>query len=127
MVLVVEDDEPVGELLSGAINDEEGYLALRVSKGPDALRALEAVRTDLVVLDIGLPGMSGIEVLDHMRDDERLARVPVIFQTGAAPEHAAELRERGVATYVSKPFDLNDVVTYVKRLAPPPREYAASG
>lgn len=124
MVLVVEDDEPVGELLSGAINDEDGYLALRVARGPDALRALEAVNADLVLLDIALPGMSGIEVLDRMRDDERLRKVPVIFQTGAAADHADELRERGVAAYVKKPFDLSDVVGYVKRLAPPQRQYA---
>lgn len=118
VVLVVEDDRPIAELLTGAINDEPGYVAIRVGKGVDALHALGAVNADLVVMDIGLPGMSGLEVLDRMRDDDRLRTVPVIFETATAPEHAKAMRARGVAAYVRKPFDLNDVVGYVKKLAP---------
>lgn len=126
VVLVVEDDAPVRELLAGAINDESGYLALSVASGTDALRALETVNTDLVLLDVKLPGISGIEVYDHMREDERLRVVPVMFETGTAREHAAELRDRGVAAFIKKPFDLHDVVAYVKRLAPPPRTTSSS-
>lgn len=118
VVLVVEDDRPTAELLTGAINEEPGYVAMRVGKGTDALRALGAVNADLVVMDIGLPGMSGLEVLDRMRDDERLRTVPVIFETASAPEHTKDMRARGVAAYVNKPFDLSAVVAFVKKLAP---------
>ena len=120
-MLVVEDDEPIAELLAGAINDEPGYVAVRVGKGTDALHALGAVNADLVLMDIGLPGMSGLEVLDHMRKDTRLRKVPVVFETGAGREHAKGMRARGIAAYVKKPFDLNEVVAFVKKLAPPPR------
>lgn len=118
MVLVVEDDDPIAELLTGAINEEPGYVAMRVARGTDALQALSAVNADVVLMDIGLPGMSGLEVLDQMRDDARLRKVPVVFQTGAAPEHANEMRVRGIASFVKKPFDLNHIVAYVKKLAP---------
>lgn len=118
VVLVVEDDRPIADLLTGAINDEPGYVAMRVGKGTDALRALEAVNTDLVLMDIGLPGMSGLEVLDKMREDERLRGVPVIFETASAPEHAKAMRARGVAAYIKKPFDLGALVDFVKKLAP---------
>lgn len=97
-----------------------------MASGTDALRALETVNTDLVLLDVKLPGISGIEVYDHMRKDERLRVVPVMFETGTAGEHAAELRDRGVAAFIKKPFDLHDVVAYVKRLAPPPRTTSRS-
>jgi len=100
--------------------------ALSVASGTNALRALETVNTDLVLLDVRLPGISGIEVYDHMRKDERLRVVPVMFETGTAREHAAELRDRGVAAFIKKPFDLHDVVAYVKRLAPPPRTTSSS-
>lgn len=125
-MLVVEDDPQVGELLAGAINDERGYVALHVASGSDALRALDTVNTDLVLLDVGLPGMSGIEVYDRMRRDERLRNVPVMFETAAAAEQVTELRERGVAAFIRKPFDLNDVLGYVKRIVPPRREPIAS-
>ena len=118
VVLVVEDDEAVAELLAGAINDEPGYVALSVNKGTDALRALGAVNADLVLMDIGLPGLSGLEVLDRMRKDERLRKVPVVFETATAPAHAKDMRARGIAAYVKKPFDLNEIVAFVKKLAP---------
>lgn len=118
VVLVVEDDDAVGELLAGAINDEPGYLAVRVGRGTDALEALRTVKTDLVVMDIGLPGLSGLEVLDRMRGDERLRDVPVVFETAVAPAHAKDMRARGIAAYVKKPFDLNEIVGFVKKLAP---------
>lgn len=122
VVLVVEDDLPIAQLLAGAINDEPGYVAVRVGRGTDALQALDAVNADLVLMDIGLPGMSGLEVLDRMRNDERLCRVPVIFETASASEHAQAMRARGVAAYVRKPFDLNEVVAFVKKIAPLPAE-----
>ena len=118
VVLVVEDDEAIGQLLTGAINDEPGYVAVRVGRGTDALEALRTVKTDLVVMDIGLPGLSGLEVLDRMRRDERLRHVPVVFETAAAPAHAKDMRARGIAAYVKKPFDLNEIVGFVKKLAP---------
>ncbi|HEX4745209.1 MAG TPA: response regulator [Candidatus Limnocylindria bacterium] len=121
VVLVVEDDPAVAELLAGAINDEPGYVAVRVGKGTDALRALETVNADLVLMDIGLPGLSGLEVLDRMREDERLRKVPVVFETAAVAAHAKDMRARGIAAYVKKPFDLNDIVAFVKKLAPVPR------
>ncbi|HUQ16166.1 MAG TPA: response regulator [Candidatus Saccharimonadales bacterium] len=119
MVLVVEDDKPIGDVVVDAINDEAGYTAVRVGTATDALETLRTVPADLIVLDLQLPGMSGVELYDQLRDDERYRNVPVIFETGTMREHAHELRERGVAMYVKKPFDLNDLVSYVKRLAPP--------
>ncbi|MGH2451953.1 MAG: response regulator [Candidatus Limnocylindria bacterium] len=119
VVLVVEDDRPVGQVLASAINDEEGYRALHVETPGDALDVLKRVHADVLVLDLALPEMSGLELYDRIRADRRYARVPVVVQTGHADEHVAELRRRGIATYVRKPFDVNLVVDYVKRLAPP--------
>ena len=119
VVLVVEDDKPIGDIVVDAINDEAGYTAVRVGNAADAMAALSTVPADLIVLDIRLPGMSGIELYDRIRSDERYRKVPVIFETGTMPEHRQELRDRGIAMYVKKPFDLNDLVRYVKRLAPP--------
>lgn len=119
MVLIVEDDEPIGEVLLTAINDERGYTAIRVATGDEALAALARTPIDLLLLDIQLPGMSGLELYDRIKADDRFNRLPILFETAGGRENADALRERGVATYVKKPFDLEALVRFVKQLAPP--------
>lgn len=119
IVVVVEDDKPIGELLAGVINEEKGYHAIHVTRPTDALNTLEQVKPDLLVLDVGLPGMSGLELYDRLREDERLRSVPVLFETAVSREHRAEFRKRGISRVLQKPFDLNDLIANVKELAPP--------
>ena len=124
VVVVVEDDKPIGELLTAIINDEEGYVALHVTRPSDALETLRRVQPDLLVLDVSLPGMTGIELYDRIRTQDRLRRVPVVFETAVADEHRSEFARRGIKAVVEKPFDLNDIVRYVHELAPPFGRYA---
>lgn len=127
VVLVVEDDQPIGDLLADAINDQAGYSAVRVGNAADALKTLGTVTADLIVLDLHLPGMSGVELYDRLRADERYRDLPVIFETARVQEHTHALRARGIATYVAKPFDLTELVRYVMRLAPPFPAVGAAG
>jgi two-component system KDP operon response regulator KdpE len=119
VVIVVEDDVPIGELLAGVINDEDGYRAFHVSRPTEALHALEQVKPDLLVLDVGLPGMSGFELYDRLQKDVRLRDVPVMFETAVSREYGAEFRKRGIRKVLQKPFDLNELIADVKELAPP--------
>lgn len=121
IVLVVEDDRPIGELLAAIINDEEGYVAIHVSRPTDALEVMKKVRPDLLVLDVSLPGMSGLELYDRVQQDERLRDVPVVFETAMSHSYRGEFRRRGIDAVIEKPFDLNDVVRCVHALAPPSR------
>lgn len=119
LVLIVEDDKATGDVLASAINDQRGYKALTVGNGDDALDALGRIDPDLLLLDIRMPGMSGLELYDRIRADPRFRSLPIVFETGTGREHAAELRARGIATYIKKPFDLDELVRFVKRLVPP--------
>ena len=118
MVLIVEDDVATGQTIETAINDERGYEAEVVADGDAALAAIARRSPDLLLLDIQLPGMSGLELFDRIRADSRFDGIPIVFETGGGREHAQELRDRGIATYVKKPFDLIELVRFVKRLAP---------
>ena len=118
MVLIVEDDVATGQTIETAINDERGYEAEVVSNGDDALASIARRSPDLMLLDIQLPGMSGLELYDRIRADGRFDLLPIVFETGGGRENAQELRDRGIATYVKKPFDLIELVRFVKRLAP---------
>ncbi len=119
LVVVVEDDKPIGELLAGVINEELGYRAIHLQQPAEALRTLEQVQPDLLVLDVGLPGMSGFELYDRIKQDERLRRVPVVFETAVSREHDGEFKKRGIRWVLQKPFDLYELIRTVRELAPP--------
>jgi DNA-binding response OmpR family regulator len=119
VVVVVEDDRPIGELLAGVINEERGYRAILLTRPTEALHAIEQVKPDLLVLDVGLPGMSGLELYDRLHQDERLRGVPVIFETAVSREYWHEFRKRGIRKVLQKPFDLNELIDDIKELAPP--------
>lgn len=118
VVIVVEDDRPIGELLASVINDEEGYVAIHVSRPSDALRALDDVIPDLLLIDVGLPGMNGLELYDKIRKDDRLKQVPVVFETAWAQDYASEFKRRGITAVIEKPFDLTELLKRVHQLAP---------
>jgi CheY-like chemotaxis protein len=118
LVLIVEDDKAIADLLASAINDERGYEAFSVESADEALSALGRTVPDLVVLDIRLPGVSGLALYDRIRGDPRFQSIPVVFETGEGREYAQALRDRGIATYIRKPFDLEELVRFLKRLVP---------
>ena len=120
VVIVVEDEPTIGALIADAISDEPGYCAIHVGGPAAALEATKQVTPDVMVVDVRLPGMSGFELYDRLKKDPRTSRVPVLFETANAEEDISEFRRRGIATYVKKPFDLNVIVEYVKRLATAP-------
>jgi DNA-binding response OmpR family regulator len=117
VVLVVEDEPAIGRLIAEAISDEPGYCAIHLSAPAAALEATKHVTPDVMVIDVRLPGMSGFELYDRLQKDPRTRQVPVLFETASGSEAISEFRRRGIATYVKKPFDLNVIVGYVKRLA----------
>lgn len=120
VVLVVEDELAIGQLIAEAISDEPGYCAIHVAAPMAALEATKHVTPDVMVVDVRLPGMSGFELYDRLQQDPRTSKVPVLFETASGAEAVSEFRRRGIATYVKKPFDLNVIVGYVKRLANAP-------
>jgi CheY-like chemotaxis protein len=120
VVLVVEDEPTIGQLIADAISDEPGYTAIHVAASGAALETTKHVTPDVMVIDVRLPGMSGFELYDRLRRDPRTSKIPVLFETASGAEALGEFRRRGIATYVRKPFDLNEVIAYVKRLATGP-------
>ena len=127
VVIVVEDEPAIGALIADAISDEPGYCAIHVAAAAAALEATRHVTPDVMVIDVRLPGMSGFELYDELKKDPRTSKIPVLFETASGAEAVREFRRRGIATYVKKPFDLNEVVGYVKRLATTPSAGSSPG
>jgi two-component system, OmpR family, alkaline phosphatase synthesis response regulator PhoP len=102
-ILVVDDEEDISELVRYNLRSE-GYLVSCASSGEDALRLIRKDGVDLVVLDLMLPGMSGIKVAETLRSDAKYVNIPIIMLT-AKGEETDIVTGLGLADdYVTKPF-----------------------
>src|SRR5687768_18521278 len=79
VVVIGEDDEPIALLLRDAISDEPGYQAVVVADGALVLETVRQVHADLLILDIMMPGLNGLEVYDRVREDTGVRETPVLF------------------------------------------------
>jgi len=113
-IVVVEDDQAVADLIQEVVNDEPGYGAVTVHDGAKALAVLEAVHTDLVILDVDLPGLSGFDIYDWLQSHHATAHVPVLFMS--ARHHADEFARRHIHDVLHKPFHLDDLLERVHAL-----------
>lgn len=110
-VLLVEDEDDLARLF-GLSLEREGLKVRRVRDAVTALGVFRRWRPDLILLDVVLPGMSGLEFLELLR---RESRVPAILISGRRRPADLDLAERlGVEAYLAKPFALGDLRTRVK-------------
>jgi DNA-binding response OmpR family regulator len=106
-VLVVEDDVDLLDLLTYALQ-REGYTVLAAVDGPQALARFEADQPDLVLLDLGLPKLDGLEVCRRIR---HAAQTPIVMLTGRAEEDdVVRGLEVGADDYVTKPFSAKQLI-----------------
>ncbi|MCE8014893.1 response regulator [Halomonas sp. MCCC 1A17488] len=115
-VLVV-DDEPNIVLSLEFLMQQAGFEVETAEDGEGALAKVEQYAPDLILLDISLPDISGFDVLEQLRQDDRHSRLPIIMLTA----HGREVeREKGLALgaddYVTKPFSTQALVEKVKAL-----------
>lgn len=113
-VLIVDDDQVVCELLCGEL-EEHGYLCATALSGNDALSKLVAQDFDVVLLDIRLPGISGIEVLREMKLNQ-CRTVAIMITAINDVKTAIEAMKLGAFDYIVKPFDLDRVNTSIRTL-----------
>jgi DNA-binding response OmpR family regulator len=113
-IVVVEDNEVIAGLIQTVLNDVPGYGAVTVPDGALALSVIAAVRADLVILDVDLPGLGGFEHYDRLRGRPETAGIQVLFASAA--HHERELARRGLHTFLRKPFDLDDLLARVAAL-----------
>lgn len=112
-ILVVDDDPEIVTLLSKILLNE-GYNVMDAQNGLEALRKVEKGGIDLVILDLIMPEMGGIEVLKRLGD--MAPKLPVIVLTGHGDlQTAREAMMLGAYEYITKPFDADFVKAVVKK------------
>lgn len=120
-ILVVDDDDKTTQLI-GYILRGQGYEVSNAMSGGDALKAVAGERPDLVVLDLMMPDMDGLEVCRRMRADPKLANMPIVMLTAKVhPSDRAEGLRAGADDYITKPVDPVDLAVRIKAALQRPR------
>ena len=115
-VLIVDDQFGIRVLLNEVLQ-KEGYVTFQAANGVQAINIAKTHAPDLVLLDMKIPGMDGIEILKRLKEHD--PTIPVIMMTAYGEldmiQHAKNL---GALTYFTKPFDIDDIRSMVKEHLP---------
>ncbi len=115
-LLIVEDDLDLADMLTAYFR-VEGYEVVTVNLGEDGIRASQSSHPDLIILDVRLSDIDGVEVASRLRGNRRSSDVPIIFMTDRQEliDSLQEL-ELGVDGYITKPFDVQDLRLRVRNV-----------
>ena len=113
-ILVIEDSQDNFDLIEDAL--EDAHELVHAKTGQEGLAQAETIRPDLILLDMGLPGMDGWEVARRLKADRQLAAVPIIAVTAhAMTGDRKKCFEAGCDAYISKPIAVRDLIALVDR------------
>ena len=113
-VLIVEDNELNMKLFNDLL-EAHGYATIQTSNGVEAVELARQHRPDLILMDIQLPEVSGLQVTEWIKDDEELAHIPVIAVTAFAMKGDEErIRQGGCEAYLSKPIQVGKFLETIK-------------
>ncbi len=112
----VVDDSPVStKVISRMLKKNSDYYSVKILDGPECIKKAKEVKPDLILLDIQMPGMNGIEVCKVLRKDEQTYDIPVIFVTASTDnETLKEAFESGGTDYVRKPVNKIELLARIK-------------
>jgi len=113
-ILIVEDEKDIIKMLEYNLK-KEGFRILSVQDGEDALDSANKERPDLIILDLMLPGMDGLEVCRNLKGDTKTASIPLIMLTAKSQESDKVVGlELGADDYMTKPFSPRELIARIK-------------
>ena len=115
-IVLAEDDDAIAHLVGATLGDA-GFLCLRARDGDEALQIVKREAPDLLVLDVMMPKVDGLEVCRRLKADVLASRIPVLMLTSlGGVENTVKGLEAGADDYLAKPFDLRELAARVKAL-----------
>lgn len=114
VVLVVEDDDVLREFLCVALADE--FEVASTVSGLEAVDLTRTLRPDVVVLDVMLPGLNGLDVVRRIRADPNVRDTPVLVMTAFSDIEPADAAAAGADRFLSKPFEVGELVEAIREL-----------
>jgi two-component system chemotaxis response regulator CheY len=120
MVLLVEDSRAVRALVSSVLEEVGGIDLIEVGNGFDALKALPGSRFDLIITDINLPEITGLEIVRFVKEHPGYRHIPVlIISTQRSQADIQRGLSLGASAYLGKPFEPEQLKATVRKLLPP--------
>lgn len=104
-ILVVDDSKVMREMMIACLRGQEGFTFDQASSGLEAIEQLSLKPFDLLLLDLNMPDIGGIEVVEFVRSQDRLCKIPIIIVTTRGDEESkARALKVGASRYLTKPF-----------------------
>ena len=120
VILLLEDETEQRELL-GAVLEGEGYQIIGAETAENALEKLEKHQPDVIIADIKLPKMDGLQFFHEVKKRQELRNVPFIFVTAFGDPTAIDEVIKLGATYITKPYQIEGLLAAIKKVANPSR------
>ncbi len=117
-ILVVDDEERIREVVRLCLIKLAQWDVITAESGAEAIRIAATEQPDVILLDVSMPGMDGVETFQHLQHNAQTQAIPVIFLTAKVqPMEQAEYKTLGGAGLIMKPFDPIQIVQEINRLA----------
>jgi two-component system alkaline phosphatase synthesis response regulator PhoP len=115
-IMVVDDEPYIARVIKFKL-EQEGYTVISANDGQSGLQKIKEEKPDLVLLDVMMPGLSGYEVCQKIKEDADLAGIPVVILTAKGQERDREQgMTMGASDYITKPFSPNRLLELVKSM-----------
>ena len=115
-ILIIEDNDKNMKLARDVLK-AKGYATLEAVTGEEGVKLAKEMLPDLVLMDIQLPGINGIEAFRQIRADAKTARIPVVALTASVtPTDRSEINAAGFDAFIGKPINLKEFVETIRRL-----------
>ena len=119
-ILVVEDSKAIRSMIRVSLEEAGGFFAVEAGNGFEALKALPTRRFELIITDINMPDINGLELINFVRNNPRYNHLPIII---VSTERSEEDKKRGMAlgatAYVTKPFKSSELQEIIKKTLVP--------
>jgi DNA-binding response OmpR family regulator len=115
-VVIAEDDPDTAAAIRLTLEERLSVTTAVVTNGALVLDELTATRPDLLILDVSLPGLNGVDVFDLIRGNARCGEVPVLFVTAAPDRARGAFAHCGISEVMAKPFDVDELAARVSGL-----------
>jgi len=115
-IMVVDDEPYIARVIKFKL-EQEGYTVISANDGQSGLQKIKEEKPDMVLLDVMMPGLSGYEVCQKIKQDAELAGIPVVILTAKGQERDREQGlTMGASDYITKPFSPNRLLELVKNM-----------
>jgi two-component system chemotaxis response regulator CheY len=118
-ILVVDDSKVMREMIVACLRGEDGFRFTHAASGLEAIEKLSLKPFDLLVLDLNMPDIGGVEVVEFVRGQDTLRSLPILIVTTRGDEQSkARVLEAGASRFMTKPFTPDQLVREVRALIP---------